>query len=364
MIPRVTATVSLAAIQHNLAQVRRLAPRSRVMAAVKADAYGHGAVPVARALDDAGVDTLAVACMEEAQVLLEAHLRAPIALLEGVISSDEAALAAYEGLHVVVHDFWQVDLLEAMPAESNIAVWFKLDTGMHRLGFPLDAVPRLREVLRRHPSWRFQGWMTHLACADETGSAATPEQIAAFDTALSGVPGPRSIANSAGLIAWPDARRDWVRPGLALYGASPLPGTTGAEIGLRPALRLASRLLAIRSYEAGSAIGYGAAFICPERMPIGVVAVGYADGLHRSLPNGAPVLIRGKRVPLAGRVSMDMITVDLRGAPDARVGDAVLLFGDELPAEVIAGYAGTLAYELFCGLTNRVRFAYTGADPR
>ncbi len=362
MIPRVTATVNLSAVQHNLAQVRCLAPHSRVMAAVKADAYGHGAVPVSRALDAAGVDVLAVACMEEAQVLLEAHVRAPVALLEGVISADEAALAAYEGLQVVVHDFWQIELLEAMPAESNIAVWFKLDSGMHRLGFPLDAIPRLREVLKRHPFWRFQGWITHLARADETDSPATRTQIAAFDAALAGVPGARSIANSAGLIAWPEARRDWVRPGLALYGASPLPGKTGIDLGLKPALQLVSRLLAVRVYEAGSAIGYGAAYICPERMPIGVVAVGYADGLHRSLPNGAPVLVRGRRVPLAGRVSMDMITVDLRDVPDAQVGDPVTLWGSALPAEEIATRAGTIAYELFCGLTNRVRFEYLGGE--
>lgn len=360
MIPRVTATVDLSAIRHNLAQVRRYAPNSRVMAAVKADAYGHGAVPVARALEAAGVDNLAVACMEEAQVLCESHLRTPITLLEGVISADEAALAAYEGLAVVVHDFWQVELLEAMPAESNIAVWFKLDSGMHRLGFPLDAVPRLREVLARHRSWRFQGWITHLARADEPDCAATPDQIAAFDEALADVPGARSIANSAGLIAWPQARRDWVRPGLALYGASPLAEQTGAGLGLRPAMRLESRLLAIREYAAGSPIGYGAAYVCPQRMPVGVVAVGYADGLPRSLRNGAPVWVGGRRVPLIGRVSMDMISVDLREVPEARVGDRVLLWGEGLPAEEIAVHAGTIAYELFCGLTNRVRFAYVG----
>ncbi len=360
MIPRVTATVDLGAIRHNLARVRELAPASRVMAAVKAEAYGHGAVPVARALVDAGADTLAVACMEEAQALLEAHVQAPIALLEGVISADEAALAAYEGLQVVVHDFWQIELLEAMPAASNIALWFKLDSGMHRLGFPLDAVPALQQVLRRHPAWRFQGWITHLARADETDSTATQDQIAAFDAALEAVPGPRSIANSAGLIAWPQARRDWVRPGLALYGASPLPGQTGADLGFRPALRLESRLLAVRSYPAGSPIGYGAHYICPQTMPIGVVAVGYADGVHRCLPNGTPVIIRGRRVPLAGRVSMDMISVDLRGVPEARVGDPVLIWGEGLPAEEIAHCAGTLAYELFCGLTNRVRFRYVG----
>ncbi|MGQ0618587.1 MAG: alanine racemase [Panacagrimonas sp.] len=360
MIPRVTATVDLSAIRHNLAQVRRLAPASRVMAAVKADAYGHGAVPVARALESAQVDALAVACMEEAQVLLEAHIRAPIAVLEGVISGEEAALAAYEGLQVVVHDFWQVDLLEAMPGQSNVAVWFKLDSGMHRLGFPLDAVPRLSEVLKRHPNWRFQGWMTHLARADEPDSPATPCQISDFDGALDGVAGARSIANSAGLLGWPGAHRDWVRPGLALYGASPLPGHVGADHGLRPALTLESRLIAIREYAAASPIGYGGAYICPERMPIGVVAVGYADGLPRSLPNGTPVIVRGRRVPLAGRVSMDMITVDLRAIPDARVGDPVQIWGAGLPVEEVAGHAGTLAYELFCGLTNRVRFRYRG----
>ena len=362
MIPRVTATVDLDAICHNLGVVRALAPRSRVMAAVKADAYGHGAVPVARALESARVDSLAVACMEEAQVLLEAHIRAPIALLEGVISADEAALAAYEGLQVVLHDFWQVELLEAMPAESNIAVWFKLDSGMHRLGFPLDAVPRLGAVLRRHPGWRFQGWITHLARADEPESDATPTQIAAFDAALEGVPGARSIANSAGLIGWPQARRDWVRPGLALYGASPLPGHVGADHGLRPALTLESRLIAIREYDAGSPIGYGATYVCPQRMPIGVVAVGYADGIHRCLPSGTPVMIRGQPVPIAGRVSMDMITVDLRTIPTARVGDPVQIWGPGLPVENLAGHAGTLAYELFCGLTNRVRFRYSGLD--
>ncbi len=362
MIPRVTATVNLSAVQHNLRQVRKLAPSSRVMAAVKADAYGHGAVPVARALDEAGVDTLAVACMEEAQELREAHLRAPIALLEGVLSPDEAALAAYEGLQVVVHAFWQIELLEAMPSGSNIAVWFKLDSGMHRLGFPLDAVPRLRQALARHPSWRFQGWITHLARADETEASATLDQIGAFDRALAGVPGARSIANSAGLIAWPSARRDWVRPGLALYGASPLPGKTGAELGFQPALNLESRILAIRTYEAGEPIGYGASYVCPERMPIGVVTVGYADGLHRALPNGSPVIVRGRRAPLAGRVSMDMITVDLRGIADAQVGDPVLIFGEALPAEEVAERAGTIPYELFCGLTNRVRFRYLGGE--
>ncbi|MES2682573.1 MAG: alanine racemase [Pseudomonadota bacterium] len=361
MTPRVTAAVDLEALRHNLRVVRRLCPASKVMAAVKADAYGHGAVPVARALRGEGVDALAVACMEEAIKLREAGLvGTPITLLEGVISLDEAALAVRERLQVVVHDHWQIALLEQLPASEPVELWFKLDSGMHRLGFPLADVPRLVETLQRHPAWRFHGWITHLACADEPDNPATPQQIAAYDAALAGIAGPRSIANSAGLLAWPQARVDWVRPGLMLYGASPLAGRTGSDLGLKPVLTLQSRLIAVREYAANEPIGYGQTWRTPERMPIGVVAVGYADGVHRCLPSGTPMIVQGQRVPLVGRVSMDMVTVDLRQVPAATVGDAVTLWGAALPAEEVAGYANTLAYELFCGLTQRVRFRYAG----
>lgn len=358
MIPRVTATIDLAAVQHNLRIVRALAPRSKVMAAVKADAYGHGAVPVARALEQAGVDALAVACLEEAMQLRQAHVQAPIALLEGVMSIEEAALAVYERLQVVVHDHWQIDLLEQLPASAQLSLWFKLDSGMHRLGFPLGDVPKLVAVLERHPGWKLEGWITHLACADEPGNPFTREQLARFEAALRGVQGQRSIANSAGLIAWPEARVDWVRPGLALYGCSPLPDRSAASLGLKPAMRLESRIIAIREYAAGESLGYGRRYVCPERMPVAVVSIGYADGMHRAFADGTPVLIRGHRAQLAGRVSMDMITVDLRRVPQARVGDAVLLWGEGLPAEEVAIHAGTLSYELFCGLTQRVRFRH------
>ena len=361
MTPRVTATVDLAALRHNVRVVRQTAPHSKVMAAVKADAYGHGAIPVARALADEGVEALAVACMEEAIKLRDAGVQhPPIALLEGVISPEEAALAVQQRLQVVVHDHWQIELLAQQPADAEVHLWFKLDSGMHRLGFPLADVPRLLDTLLAHPHWVFHGWITHLACADEADNPATPQQIAAYRTALQGVSGPRSIANSAGLLAWPEARVDWVRPGLMLYGASPLPGTVGRDLGLKPVLTLQSRLIAVREYAAGEPIGYGQTWRTPERMPIGVVAVGYADGVHRCLPSGTPLLVNGVRVPLVGRVSMDMITVDLRAVPQAAVGDAVTLWGDALPAEEIARYANTLAYELFCGLTQRVRFRYGG----
>jgi alanine racemase len=362
MIPRVIATVDLSAIQHNLQVVRRLAPGSRVMAAVKANAYGHGSVPVARALESAGVDALAVACLEEAMELRHSHVIMPIALLEGVISSEEAALAVYERLQIVVHDHWQLALLEALPASARLSLWLKLDSGMHRLGFPLTDVPALVATLHSHPNWKLEGWMTHLARADETGCDFTEQQIARFDTTLAGIGGPRSIANSAGIIAWPHAHRDWVRPGLALYGCSPLVSRSAASLGLRPAMALDSRLIAVREFEAGARIGYGGTYVCPERMRIGVIAIGYADGIHRAFVNGTPIFINGRRVPIAGRVSMDMVTVDLRAAPDAAVGDTARLWGPELPAEEVAAYADTLAYELFCGLTQRVHFRYLMAD--
>lgn len=358
MIPRVTATIDLAAIQHNLQQVRRYAPGSKVMAAIKADAYGHGAVPVARALEAAKVDAFAVACMEEAMQLRNAHITTPIALLEGIISTEEAALAVYERLQMVVHADWQLSLLEALPHSAQVNLWFKLDSGMHRLGFPLSDVPKLADLLKRHPHWRLLGWITHLACADEPGNPATHEQVSRYTRALTGVAGARSIANSAGILAWPETHADWVRPGLMLYGASPLLGRTATNLGLKPAMALESRLISVREYDADEPIGYGQTYRCPERMRIGVAAVGYADGVPRCLPASTPVLVNGKRASIAGRVSMDMITLDLRTVPDAAIGDCVRLWGPGLPAEEVATCAGTLAYELFCGLTQRVRFIH------
>jgi alanine racemase len=285
-------------------------------------------------------------------------VQAPLVLLEGVLSPAEAELAASERLQVVVHSEWQLALLEGLPAGTPLSLWFKIDSGMHRLGFAPERARALHALVQAHPGWQLQGWMTHLACADDPEHPLTRQQIHCFEQATAGLPGARSIANSAGLIAWPQARADWVRPGLMLYGASPLPNKTGAELGLQPAMRLESRLIKIQDVEAGETIGYGGTYRCAERMRVGVVAVGYADGVHRVLPTGAPVLIRGARVPIIGRVSMDMITVDLRTLPQAQIGDTVLLWGTGLPAEEVASWAGTLAYELFCGLTNRVHFVH------
>jgi alanine racemase len=356
MTPRVIATVDLAAVRHNLGVVRRLAPASKAMAAIKADGYGHGAVAIARAID---ADAYAVACLEEALVLREAGIEKPVVLLEGILSGAEAEEAADERLQVVVHDHWQLLLLDAL-GNRAVSIWLKLDSGMHRLGFPLTETAALHRFVQARPHWEFCGWMTHLACADETNNAFTQAQVDAFASALGELPGPRSIANSAGLIAWPQARVDWVRPGLMLYGASPFANRSAVDLGLKPAMRLESRIIAIHDFAQGEGIGYGQTYRCPEDMKIGVVAIGYADGVHRSLPSGAPVLIQGLQVPLVGRVSMDMITVDLRPVPKARIGDAVRIWGEGVPIENVAARAGTLAYELMCGLTQRVHLVYEG----
>ncbi len=354
MTPRVIATVDLSAVRHNLEVVRQFAPRSKVMAAIKADAYGHGAIAVARAVP---ADAFAVACLEEALVLREGGVDRPVVLLEGILSGAEAEEAADEKLQVVVHDHWQLLLLDALGSQP-VSVWIKLDSGMHRLGFPLSEAPALYRFLQARPHWEFCGWMTHLACADETASPFTRGQVDAFVAALKDLPGERSIANSAGLIAWPQARVHWVRPGLMLYGASPFANKTASELGLRPAMRVESRLIAIHDFAEGEGIGYGQTYRCPENMKVGVVAIGYADGVHRSLPSGSPVLIHGARVPMIGRVSMDMITVDLRLVPKARIGDAVRIWGEGLPIEEVAARAGTLPYELMCGLTQRVHLVH------
>jgi alanine racemase len=368
VIPRVTATIDLPALRHNLRRIRQWSGSARIMAVVKADGYGHDAVQVARALrelrTDAGArqdweaDAFAVACLEEALKLRQARVFAPIVVLEGVLSLEEARLCLRHQLQVVVHDHWQLSVLERLASGAAAQVWIKLDTGMHRLGFDPADLPTVCARLRARPEWTVCGWMTHLARADETDCDATSEQIARFEQALGDWPGPRSIANSAGLIAWPQARADWVRPGLVVYGASPLPGRTGGELGLRPVMRVESRILALRQCQPGDCIGYGGSYRCQNAMRIAVIAVGYADGVHRNLRQGTPMMLHGRRVPVVGRVSMDMLTVDVTEVPEAVVDDPVLLWGPELPVEEIAACAGTIPYEMLCGLTQRVHFRY------
>ncbi|MGH8372587.1 MAG: alanine racemase [Gammaproteobacteria bacterium] len=350
------AIINLAALRHNLRRVREIAPRSRVMAVVKANAYGHGITAVARALSE--TDAYAVASLDEALVIRRAGLVHPIILLEGVFSADELDEAARNGCEVVVHESSQLALLEASRLQHPLGVWLKVDSGMNRLGFPLDqarnAWQRLSAVKAVRGPVRL---MTHLACADDTNSSRTTQQLQAFAEATAGIEVERSIANSAGILAWPDSHADWVRPGILLYGVSPFADRCGADDGLLPVMTMRTELIAIRHLQKGEAVGYGGAWVAPEAMTIGIAAIGYGDGYPRHAPNDTPVRVKNQPAALVGRVSMDMIAVDLRTVPDAAVGDPVLVWGAGLPVEQVARAAETIPYELLCGVTQRVKFS-------
>jgi alanine racemase len=352
------ARIDLDALVHNYRHARRLGG-GRALAVVKADAYGHGVVRCARALEDEA-DGFGVACIEEALELREAGVRAPILLLEGFFDTGELALIERHDLWTVIASPWQVEALERHRPGRAWTAWLKLDTGMHRLGLSPD---EFADAWRRLQSL---GWvedmvaMTHLARADELGKPRTAEQLDAFDAALATLPPgtPASVANSAGLMAWPRARRDWVRPGLMLYGTHMLDATCAAVDALRPAMRLQSEVIAVRELAADEPIGYGGGFVTDRPTRVGVVAMGYADGYAQYAPAGTPVLVDGARSRLIGRVSMDMLTVDLTAHPDAGVGTPVELWGAGLPVAEVAAHCASSPYRLLSGL-KRVRREYT-----
>jgi len=348
----VRAIVNTRALQKNLATVRQLAPHSRVMAVVKANAYGHGLVPTALALADA--DGFAVARLEEGGALREADLRHPILLLEGVLDARQLDEAAHQDFDIVVHSPRQLDLLASFGGQYRFRVWMKIDTGMNRLGFRLEEFPdawrKLTALASVAPATRL---MTHLANADDRDDPKTPRQIALFREATAGLKSQTSIANSAGLLGFPQSHGDWIRPGLLLYGVSPIPGATGAELGLTPAMTLVTRIIAIRDVRAGESVGYASAWIAARATKVAIAAAGYGDGYPRNVASGTSVLIGGRKFPLVGRVSMDMIAIDVKDGP-AAVGDEVVLWGPGLPVEEVAERAATIPYELICGVSQRV----------
>jgi alanine racemase len=349
------ALIDCDSLRHNLGRVHEAAPDSRVMAVIKAGGYGHGLARVAAALD--GADAFAVACVEEAATLREHGVTRRIVLLEGVFAESELVYAAEQQLDMVVHTEEQLQLLERTSLRRPLRAWLKVDTGMHRLGFPPGQAARLWTRLDDCAAvGRTPGLMTHLANADVPGHAATDAQLQLFAQAAEGLPAERSVANSGAVLTLPAAHYHWVRPGIMLYGAAPFPDQTGVDLGLRPVMTLSTRLIAVNRHRRGDAIGYGGAWTCPEDMAVGVAAIGYGDGYPRNARNGTPVLVNGRRAPLVGRVSMDMICIDLRGHPEAAVGDPVVLWGEGLPVEEVARHAGTIGYELLCRVTRRVRF--------
>jgi alanine racemase len=355
------ALIDHAALRHNLKLARGYAPGSRVWAVIKANAYGHGMVQVAHTL--AGADGFAVARVEEAVRLRGARVARPILVLEGAVFPEEVELADQHRVELCIHDEEQVALLEQANLNHPLRVWIKVDTGMHRLGVAPSRVAALIARLSRRPEIaRLTGLMTHLANADDPSDPLTGRQCERLRALVGGSRQRLSIGNSAGILTCTASRTDWVRPGIMLYGASPVRGRPAAEIGLRPVMTLKSRLIAVRELSRGDAVGYGGTWVSPETMPVGVVGVGYGDGYPRHAPSGTPVLVRGHRVPLVGRVSMDMISVDLRGVPDARVGDPVTLWGEGLPVDEIAERAATISYELLCRITGRVGLDHRGTS--
>lgn len=347
------ALLDAAALKHNLQQARRCAQRARVMAVVKANGYGHGLAWVARTLSES-VDAFGVSCMEEGVQLRAAGVTRPICLLEGFFSADELPLLARERLAPVIHHDTQLQALAQASAPLKLAVWVKVDTGMHRLGFAPAAVPDVVQRLRDCPAVTDVRILSHFARAEFPADSVTRAQIDDFAALTRGLGLETSLANSAGILAWPASHLDWIRPGIMLYGASPLLDQDAAQLDLKPVMTLETALIAVQPRKKGDAIGYGGDWRCPEDMPVGVAAIGYGDGYPRHAPPGTPVLVNGRRVATVGRVSMDMITLDLRSQRQARVGDPVVLWGKGLPVEEVAEKAGTLSYELLCHVTERI----------
>ncbi|MCC6610720.1 MAG: alanine racemase [Burkholderiales bacterium] len=350
-MPRpIRASFDLGALRSNLAVVRAHAPRARVWGVVKANAYGHGLERAVGAL--AGADGYALLDLDDAVRVRDAGVRKPILLLEGFFAPDDLPTIAEHGLAVAVHNDEQLRMLESAGLPSRVPVYVKLNSGMNRLGF---APAAFAEAVRRLQASRMVGeiaLMTHFADAD--GERGVGEQMACFEAAAGGFALPRSLANSAAVLRYPQTHAEWVRPGIMLYGCSPFPQSGADAFGLVPVMTLASELIAVRELARGDRVGYGGAFAAPKRMRIGVVACGYADGYPRHAPTGTPVLVAGKRTRIVGRVSMDTLTVDLAPVPEASVGTPVTLWGAGLSADEVAAAAGTLSYELLCGLTPRV----------
>lgn len=347
------ALLDAAALKHNLQQARRYAQRARVMAVVKANGYGHGLSWVAQTLSGA-VDAFGVSCVEEGLRLRAAGIKLPVCLLEGFFSADELPQLAQERLEPVIHHPGQVQALKQHSAPLRLTVWVKVDTGMHRLGFPPTAMPEVLKQLRQCPAVAEVRVLSHFARADFPDDAVTRAQINDFLSLTRDLGLPTSLANSAGILAWPPSHLDWVRPGIMLYGASPLVAQEASALNLKPVMTLETALITVQPRKKGDAIGYGGDWRCPEDMPVGVAAIGYGDGYPRHAPPGTPVLVNGRRVATVGRVSMDMITLDLRRQPQAQVGDPVVLWGQGLPVEEVAEKAGTLCYELLCHVTERI----------
>ncbi|CAI1018274.1 Alanine racemase, biosynthetic [Serratia liquefaciens] len=354
-----TAVIDRRALRHNLQQVRRQAPQSRLIAVVKANAYGHGLLETAHTLQDA--DCYGVARIGEALKLRSGGIVKPILMLEGFFSAEDLPVLVANNIETAVHSIEQLEALEQATLARPVPVWMKLDTGMHRLGVrPEHAEAFYQRLSACRNVVQPVNIMSHFSRADEPSSDATLKQMQCFEQFARGKPGQRSIAASGGTLLWPDAHNDWVRPGIILYGVSPMEDANGSQFDLQPVMTLKSNLIAVREHKAGESVGYGGTWVSEGDTRLGVVAMGYGDGYPRSAPSGTPVWLNGREVPIVGRVSMDMMSVDLGPNATDKVGDEVVLWGRELPVERIAECTGISAYELITKLTQRVAMEYIG----
>lgn len=351
-MPRpIRATISRAALAHNLTVAKRHAGRAKVWAVTKANAYGHGIERAARAFEAA--DGFAVLDFAEAERLRHAGVKKPVLMLEGFFEPADIELLSRHALTPVIHSAEQVKMLAGARLADGLDLYLKVNSGMNRLGFAEAGLGAAYKALRKHPKVRQITFMTHFADAD--GASGVAAQLASFEALTQPFDvQARCIANSAALIRFPEARADWVRPGIMLYGGSPFADLSAEELGLKPAMTLTSQIIGIQKLERGERIGYGFAYEATGPMTVAIVACGYADGYPRHAPTGTPVLVNGKRARLVGRVSMDMISVDVSDLTDARIGNPVTLWGEGLPADEVGAAAGTLSYELFTKLTARV----------
>jgi len=360
MARHTVARIRLDAFIHNYRLAKDM-HGGRALAVVKANAYGHGAVECAHAVEDE-VDGFAVASIEEALRLRESGIVAPVLLLEGFFEIEELCEIVAKNLWIVVHHLWQVEALLDVKLHSPLTIWLKMDSGMHRVGLSPAKYRSAYERLIRSPNIAQIVLMSHFACADEPASAHPLQQIETFFTATTGIKAPVSLSNSAGILGWPSAHADWARPGVMLYGVDPF---TGLKAGspdkfLRPVMQLESFVISMRTILIGEPVGYGCSFVAERTTRVGVVACGYADGYPRLAPSGTPVAVDGKLTRLIGRVSMDMLTVDLTDLPEAGLGSRVELWGDQVLVSEVASRAGTIAYELLCNV-KRVNFLYSNS---
>ncbi|MDY7562724.1 alanine racemase [Pseudomonas sp. 10B1] len=352
------ALIDLQALRHNY-QLARETSGAKALAVIKADAYGHGAVRCAQALE-AQADGFAVACIEEALELRDAGIRAPILLLEGFFEASELPLIVEHDLWCVVHSLWQIEAIEQAGLSKPLTAWLKLDSGMHRVGLrPADYKAGYQRLLSSGKVASIV-LMTHFARADELDCSRSDEQVAVFKAATQGLVAPISLRNSPAVLGWPAIPSDWVRPGILLYGATPFDQPHSLAAVLQPVMSLESKVICVRELSAGEPIGYGGGFVTDRSMRIGVVAMGYADGYPRQAPTGTPVFIDGQLSRLLGRVSMDMLCVDLTDSPHAGLGSQVELWGKNVLASDVAAHAGTIPYQIFCNL-RRVPRLYCGA---